>query len=43
MIKKGGGKGYVQNSGGSWLKWELKNSGGGVWTLDEAMNVTGHS
>ena len=27
-----GGKGYFQNSGGSWLKGELKNSGGfGPW------------
>ena len=27
MVKRG--KGYFQNSGGSWLKGELKNSGGG--------------
>ena len=33
--QKGEGKVYFQNSGGSWLKGELKNSGG-VWTLDEA-------
>ena len=32
MVKKGGGEGYFQNSGGSWLKGELKNSGGfGPW------------
>ena len=33
MVKKGG-KGYLQNSGGIWLKGELKIQGG-VWTLDE--------
>ena len=33
------GEGYFQNSGGSWLKWELKNPGG-VWTLDDAMTLS---
>ena len=38
MVKRG--EGYFQNLGGSWLKGELKNSGGGgVWTLDEAMHI----
>ena len=31
-----GGKGYFQNSGGSWLKGGVKKFRG-VWTLDEAM------
>ena len=30
------GKGYFQNSGGSWLK-RGSSGGRGVWTLDEAM------
>ena len=34
VVKKG--VGYFQNSGGNWLKGELKNSGV-VRTLDEAM------
>ena len=37
MVKRG--EGYFQNSGGSWLKGELKIQGGGVWTLDEAMSL----
>ena len=36
VVKRG--KGYFQNTGGSWLKGELKNSGG-VWTLDEAITT----
>ena len=42
MVKKGGGEGIFSKfrGGGSWLKGELQNSGGGggVWTLDEAMS-----
>ena len=38
MVKRGGGggKGYFQNSGGSWLKGGVEKFWG-VWTLDEAM------